>query len=111
MPSVTSRAADGIFQALGDPTRRELIEALSLGPRSVSSLAAKIKVTLTAVGQHIQVLEQTGLIRTEKVGRVRTCRIEPAGFSPLERWISEHQKAWESRLDRLGELLEEDDEA
>jgi DNA-binding transcriptional ArsR family regulator len=74
----------------------------------VSSLAAKLNITVTAVGQHMQVLEQTGLVCTEKVGRVRTCRVEPAGFSPLEQWISQHRKIWETRLDRLGELLDED---
>ncbi len=109
MPSATTRAAERIFQAMGDPTRREIVETLSLGPRSVSGLAAKLKVTVTAVGQHIQTLEQTGLVRTEKIGRVRTCRVEPEGFSPLEQWISEHRKSWESKLDRLGELLDEEE--
>ena len=80
------------------------------GPNSVSRLASPLDITLTAVGQHLQILEESGLVRTEKAGRVRTCRLEPAGFTLLEGWIREHRMAWEERLDRLGDLLAEPDE-
>lgn len=99
-----------IFHALGDPTRRAIVDRLSEGPLSVSALASPLGITLTAVSQHLQVLEECGLVHTEKVGRVRTCRIETAGFSALERWIREHRTLWERRLDRLGDLLAEPDE-
>jgi DNA-binding transcriptional ArsR family regulator len=101
---------DRIFHALGDPTRRAIVAKLCAGPLSVSLLAMPLDITPTAVIQHLQVLEESGLVRTEKVGRVRMCRIEPAGFSVLEEWIRHHRAMWERRLDRLGELLEEPDE-
>jgi DNA-binding transcriptional ArsR family regulator len=101
---------DRVFHALGDPTRRAMLEKLSEGPLSVSRLAAPLDVTLTAVVQHLRVLAESGLVHTEKVGRVRTCRIETAGFSALERWIRDRRSMWERRLDRLGELLAEPDE-
>src|SRR5437899_928577 len=104
-------SVDGVFHALGDPTRRAIIDKLSKGPLSVSRLAAPLDITLTAVVQHLQILEENGLVHTEKVGRVRTCRIEPAGFSVLEQWIRDHRSTWERRLDRLGDLLAESDEA
>jgi len=99
-----------IFHALGDPTRRAIVERLSQRPHSVSSLAAPLNITLTAVGQHLQLLEESGLVHTEKTGRVRTCSLEPAGFSVLERWIQDRRSMWEQRLDRLGDLLAEADE-
>jgi DNA-binding transcriptional ArsR family regulator len=100
---------DRMFHALGDPTRRAILEKLSEGPLSVSWLAAPLDITLTAVVQHLQVLEESGLVHTEKVGRVRTCRIETAGFSVLEQWIADRRSMWERRLDRLGDLLAESD--
>jgi DNA-binding transcriptional ArsR family regulator len=100
---------DRIFGALGDPTRRAIVEKLSDGPLSVSQLAAPLEITLTAVAQHLQVLEESRLARTEKVGRVRTCRIDPAGFLALEKWIQDRRSIWERRLDRLGDLLAESD--
>ncbi|MEP7273690.1 MAG: metalloregulator ArsR/SmtB family transcription factor [Acidobacteriota bacterium] len=100
---------DRVFHALGDPTRRAILDQLSEGPLSVSALATPLEITLTAVGQHLQVLEESGLVRTQKVGRVRTCGIETAGFSVLEQWIENHRSLWERRLDRLGELLAEGD--
>jgi DNA-binding transcriptional ArsR family regulator len=102
---------DRLFHALGDPTRRGMLDRLSAGPLSVSALAAPLGITLTAVAQHLQVLEECGLAVTEKVGRVRTCRIDPAGFDALEQWIRKHRTVWERRLDRLGDLLAEEDEA
>src|SRR4051812_9683621 len=102
-------SVDLVFHALGDPTRRAILDQLSEGPRSVSRLAGPLDITLTAVVQHLQVLEESGLVHTEKVGRVRTCRIETAGFSALEQWIAERRSIWERRFDRLGDLLAESD--
>jgi DNA-binding transcriptional ArsR family regulator len=101
---------DRLFHALGDPTRRAILDLLSRGPTSVTRLAEPLAITLTAIGQHLQILEESELVRTEKVGRVRTCRIESAGFNRLERWIKDHRSHWELRLDRLGELLNAEDE-
>jgi DNA-binding transcriptional ArsR family regulator len=96
-----------VFHALSDPTRRAIVEQLSEGPRSVSSLASPFKITLTAVGQHLQVLEASGLVRTEKMGRVRTCAMNVNGLKAMEDWLGDRRKAWERRLDRLGDLLDE----
>lgn len=98
-----------VFHALGDPTRRALIDTLSNGPVSVSRLAEPLNITLAAVVQHLQVLEDSGLVRTEKVGRVRTCRMEPAGLAAAEQWINERRSLWERRFDRLGDVLAEQD--
>jgi DNA-binding transcriptional ArsR family regulator len=100
---------DRVFHALGDPTRRALLDRLSRGPCSVSRLAEPLGVTVTAVAQHLLVLEQCGLARSEKQGRVRTAHIETAGFLALERWIGEHRQRWEERLDRLGDILDEEE--
>jgi DNA-binding transcriptional ArsR family regulator len=100
---------EAVFHALGDPTRRAIVERLSEGPSSVSHLAAPLGITVTAVSQHLEILEECGLVHTEKIGRVRTCRIERAGFSALEQWIRDRRTIWERKLDRLGDLLEEED--
>jgi len=100
---------DRIFHALGDPSRRAIMEKLSLGPISVSRLAEPLNITLAAVVQHLQVLEESGLVQTEKIGRVRTCRIEPAGLSVAQQWIGDRRSTWERQLDRLGDLLAEPD--
>jgi DNA-binding transcriptional ArsR family regulator len=99
---------DRVFQALADPTRREMVERLSRGPASVSQLAEPLPMSLPAVVQHLHVLEASGLVQSEKVGRVRTCRIEPGALRPVERWISERRTSWERRLDRLGDYLAAD---
>lgn len=99
---------DRVFHALGDPTRRAIVERLGHGPISVSRLAKPMAITLAAVVQHLQVLEKSGLVQTEKTGRVRTCRMEPAGLSVVDQWISDRRSAWERRLDRLGDLLAEE---
>ena len=109
MPSIKPDI-DRLFHALGDPTRRLMVERLSEGPISVSQLAEPLDMTLAAVVQHLQILEESGLVRTEKIGRVRTCSIEPAGLSAAARWIGDRRSTWERRLDRLGDLLAEDDE-
>ena len=101
---------DRVFHALGDPTRRAIVERLSQGPISVSRLAEPLDVTLAAVVQHLQVLEESGLVQTEKIGRVRTCSLEPGGLSVAEKWIDDRRSMWERRLDRLGDLLAESDE-
>ena len=102
---------DRVFHALGDPMRRTIVEKLSRGPISVSRLAEPLNITLAAVVQHLQVLEESGLVQTEKIGRVRTCRIEPAGLSAAQQWIADRRSMWENRLDRLGELLAEPDDS
>jgi len=102
---------DRVFHALGDPSRRAIVEKLSEGPLSVSRLAEPLDITLAAGVQHLQVLEESGLVQTEKVGRVRTCRIETAGLSAAEKWIGDRRSMWERRFDRLGELLAEPDES
>ncbi len=106
-PKVT---IERVFHALGDPTRRAMVEKLSRGPLSVSRLAEPLDITLTAVVQHLQVLEESGLVHTEKLGRVRTCRVESLGFSLLEQWIADRRSTWERRLDRLDRLLADSDE-
>jgi DNA-binding transcriptional ArsR family regulator len=98
---------DRVFHALADPSRRLIVERLSRGPASVSELAEPLPMSLPAVLQHLQVLERSGLVRSEKLGRVRTCRIEPAALRPVERWIGERRASWERRLDRLGDYLAE----
>lgn len=96
---------DQVFHAFGDPTRRKLVEQLSQGPASVSDLAKPLGITLAAVVQHLQVLERSGIVRTHKVGRVRTCHIEPTGLNVAAEWIAERRSLWERRLDRLGDML------
>jgi DNA-binding transcriptional ArsR family regulator len=108
-PMLNHAAVDRVFHALAEPMRRALVERLSAGPMSVSDLAQPFDVTLAAIVQHLQVLEESGIVRSEKVGRVRTCRLESEGLKLAERWISERRSLWERRLDRLGELLAEDE--
>ena len=96
---------DRVFQALADPSRRRIVDRLARGPASVSELAAPLPMSLAAVVQHVQVLEASGLVASEKVGRVRTCRIHPPALRTAEQWISERRTTWERRLDRLGEVL------
>ena len=101
---------DLAFQALGDPSRRAMVERLTLGPASVSELAKPLAMSLPAVMQHIAVLEESGLVTSEKVGRVRTCRIDPNAISAAERWLNERRQQWEQRFDRLGAFLAQSDE-
>jgi DNA-binding transcriptional ArsR family regulator len=99
---------DAVFHALADANRRAMIDRLLDGPASVSELARPLAISLPAVIQHLHVLEASGVARSHKVGRVRTCEIEPFALSTAERWISERRAAWEVRLDRLGEFLAAD---
>jgi DNA-binding transcriptional ArsR family regulator len=98
---------DDVLHAIADPTRRAIVDRLSRGPASVTELAQPLAITLSAVVQHLHVLEASGLVRSQKVGRVRTCSIEPAALVTLERWINERRAAWEQHLDRLGAFLAE----
>ena len=100
-------ALDLMFQALADPARRGMVERLSRGPASVSELASPLSMTLAAVVQHVQVLEASGLVRTQKIGRVRSCTLDTGAMSLAERWINDRRVQWERRLDRLGDFLEE----
>ena len=99
-------ALDLAFQALSDPARRTMVERLSRGPASVSELARPLAMSLPAVMQHLAVLQDSGLVRTRKVGRVRTCQINPKTLSLAEQWINRRRIEWEQRLDRLGQYLE-----
>lgn len=98
-----------MFQALADPARRVMVARLSRGPASVSELARPLAMSLSAVVQHLQVLETSGIVRSEKVGRVRTCRIEAAALRTAEAWLARRRANWERRLDRLGDYLAEQD--
>jgi DNA-binding transcriptional ArsR family regulator len=98
---------DRVFQALADPGRRTMLERLSAGPASVSELARPLSMSLAAVLQHVQVLEASGLVRSRKLGRTRTCQLNPVVLRSAEHWISERRTLIERRLDRLGEYLAE----
>ena len=102
---------DLVFQALSDPSRRMMVERLSRGPASVSDLAEPLDMSLPAVMQHLQVLETSGLVRSAKTGRVRTCRIEPKVLATAEGWFTKRRASWERRFDRLEALLAEEDAA
>jgi DNA-binding transcriptional ArsR family regulator len=98
---------DHVFQALADPGRRLMVERLSRGPASVSELGRPLDMSLAAVLQHVQVLEASGLIRSQKAGRTRTCSINPAALRSAEDWIAGRRTIVERHLDRLGEYLEQ----
>jgi len=100
---------DLVFHALADPTRRAMVERLSHGPATVSELGLPHEMTLSAVVQHLRVLEASGLVRSEKVGRVRTCRIDPVTLGAAEEWVAARRSGWERRFDRLGVELVRDD--
>src|SRR5436190_15592041 len=103
---LNSAHLDHAFAALSDPTRRGMLARLSRGPASVSELAQPYRISLPAVLQHLQQLEASGLVRSEKKGRVRTCRLEPKALGKAEKWIAEQRALWEGRLDRLEDYLE-----
>jgi DNA-binding transcriptional ArsR family regulator len=102
---------DRLFHALADPARRAIVERLSRGPAAVSELARPLPMSLPSAMQHLGVLEAAGLVRSEKVGRVRTCAIERAALSQAEQWLNARRIEWERRLDRLGEYLKTLDQA
>ena len=105
-----ARSLDLTFQALADATRRDILARLSRGPASVSELARPLEMSLPAVLQHIAVLEQSGLVHTEKLGRVRTCRADPKALDAAEQWLHKRRAEWEVRLDRLGRYLDNPEE-
>ena len=96
---------DRLFHALSDPARRAIVARLSHGPAPVSELARPLPMSLPSVLQHIDVLQAAGLVRSEKIGRVRTCAIEPQALSLAEQWINARRIEWQHRLDRLGDYL------
>jgi len=98
---------DRVFHALADPGRRTIVQRLTQGSASVSALAKPLKMSLSAVVQHLYVLEDSGIVRSEKTGRVRTCYIESAALKAAESWIADRRATWETRLDRLGDFLGE----
>ncbi|MDR3481889.1 MAG: metalloregulator ArsR/SmtB family transcription factor [Burkholderiaceae bacterium] len=104
--ALLDKTLDKTFQALADPARRAMVTRLARGPASVGELAQPLAMSLSAVMQHLAVLEGSGLVRSEKIGRVRTCRIEAAALSEAEQWINLRRSEWEHRLDRLGDYLE-----
>jgi DNA-binding transcriptional ArsR family regulator len=101
-----STALDLTFQALADPARRSMLARLTRGPASVSELARPLEMSLPAVLQHLAVLEHSGLVRSEKIGRIRTCRMEPRALGSAQRWINQRRIEWERHFDRLGAYLE-----
>jgi DNA-binding transcriptional ArsR family regulator len=98
---------DKTFAALADPARRAMVERLVTGPASVSELARPLPMSLPAVMLHLKVLEESGLVTSQKVGRVRTCRIDPEKLSLAEQWVSQRRHMWERSLDRLGAYLDQ----
>ena len=100
---------DRAFASLADPTRRAIVERLTEGPASVKELASPFAMSLPSVMQHLGVLEASGLVSSAKQGRVRTCRVEPEAIRAVESWAAARRAAWERRLDRLGDVLAEND--
>ncbi len=96
-----------MFHALADPSRREMVQRLTGGPATVSELARPLAMSLPAVVQHLNVLQASGLVRSEKVGRIRTCRLDTKALASAEKWIAQRRASWEQRLDRLGDYLAE----
>ncbi|ESQ82112.1 hypothetical protein AEAC466_18410 [Asticcacaulis sp. AC466] len=105
---MTEPTAARVFQALADSTRRDMVERLTDHALSVSALAAPYDMSLTAVGQHLAILEAAELVVTQKTGRVRTCALTRSGFDILEGWLKARRSRWEQHLDRLGEILDDD---
>jgi DNA-binding transcriptional ArsR family regulator len=106
----TDARLDAVFHALADPTRRAIVERLSMRPAAVSELAEPFDMTLSAIGQHIRLLEESGLVKTAKIGRVRTVELATDRLEEAQKWFTKHRARWERHLDRLGALLDEEDE-
>jgi DNA-binding transcriptional ArsR family regulator len=107
VPTAEAEQLDRAFHALADESRRAIVVRLARGPASVSELAAPLEMSLPSVMQHLDVLQRSGLVRSEKVGRVRTCRLEGAPMRTLEHWVAEHRAIWERRFDRLVDVLDD----
>jgi len=103
-----AKTLDTIFQALADPTRRSVVDRLCSGPASVSELAAPFDMALPSFVQHLKMLEDCGLIRTKKTGRVRTCEVNTKTLTEAEQWIVDRREFWENRIDALEQYLEKD---
>ena len=99
---------DRLFHALGEPTRRRMVEMLSERPHSVSALAEPLGISVTAIAQHLHILAEAGLVRTEKLGRVRSCQIDPKGLDLVRTWLDDRRSVWERRLDDLAGILSVD---
>jgi DNA-binding transcriptional ArsR family regulator len=110
MPNYQPQTLDRVFQALADPARRAMVERLSRGPASVSELARPLAMSLPAVMQHLGVLESSGLVASQKVGRVRTCRVAPEAMNLAEQWLNERRQGWERKLDRLETYLDQQED-
>ena len=102
---------DAVLSALADPTRRAMVERLSHGPLSVSALSSPFSVTLAAIGQHIRVLEECGLVSSKKVGRVRTVALQPSALAAADAWFAAHRHRWHERLEALDAIVHEDDDS
>jgi DNA-binding transcriptional ArsR family regulator len=107
MVQYSSARLDASFAALSDATRRGVLEQLGRSEASISALAEKFHMTLTGMKKHVGVLEQAGLVTTEKVGRVRTCKLGPSRLSAETAWIEGYRQLWSARFDELDEILEE----
>ncbi|MGH2539779.1 MAG: ArsR/SmtB family transcription factor [Actinomycetota bacterium] len=103
---VQSHVLDRTFSALSDPTRRDILERLELGPASISELATPIGISLPGVLKHVRILEEANLVATEKRGRTRECRLAPGDMDDVTEWIEHYRQLWEQRLDRLGAYVE-----
>jgi DNA-binding transcriptional ArsR family regulator len=110
MPNYQANPLDRVFQALADPARRAMVDRLSIGPATVSELAQPLAMSLPAVMQHLAMLEESGLVSSQKVGRVRTCRVAPEVMNLAERWLNERRQGWERRLGRLETYLDSQDD-
>ena len=104
---VQSAAADKVFYALSNPTRRRVLERLSVGPAAVSELAAPFDMQLPSFVQHLSVLEQSRLVRSKKRGRVRTYEIAPERFKVVEDWLAKRRQLWEARLNRFDQYVKQ----
>lgn len=105
-----SPTLDRMFHALADPGRRAMLDRLVRGPASVKDLAEPLKMSLPAVLQHLQVLEHSGLVTSQKVGRVRTCNLQPDALRAAEAWLGHRRGIWERRFDRLGQFLSDEED-
>ena len=110
LKQVLNHSLDLMYAALADGSRRTMVDRLSRGPATVKQLAEPLTMSLPAVLQHLRVLEESGLVRSEKVGRVRTCRLQPAALQAAEQWIADRRTGWVSNLDRLERFLQEEDQ-
>lgn len=105
-PSAPTARLDAVFYALADPTRRAIVRRLGRGPASVSALAAPFAMALPSFMKHVAVLERSGMVRSRKAGRVRTCELVPRTLSQAERWIADQRAMWEARSDRMAAFAE-----